>query len=813
MKQGRTRAATVAVALVVAMLAAGCSSSGSDGASTPSSTTGGRAGVAPRAKATGQYATDLGLKVDPGEKTAKATFEVQPGTEEVTVLGGKPKQRFSLIDAGGNRLVVLKADRFGQVHFSYLPTKLAEFQTGARTKLPTSDGFPVAAGDGYTVRSEDTSPVQASKAFHVLGRDDNPKPSFFDAEKGKLGPTGDETSWFGYETMRDGVQLSINVRLPGPPDKGPYPTVVEYSGYGPANPNAQEPGSMIAGLLGYATIGVNMRGTGCSGGVFDVFNTAQQVDGYDMIEGLARQPWVKDHKVGMVGLSYSGITQLYVAATQPPHLAAVTSLSVIKDPWLEQWPGGVYNGGFTKSWLEERDRESSATGTSWVGERIAAGDDTCKANQELREQNIDFESFGRSLVRRPLQDDDRDLSKLVDRIKVPVYLTGAWQDEQTGPQFADMLGRFTNAPVKRFTMFNGRHPDGYTPLVLTRWYEFLEFFVDKKVPRLSDGIRSAAPAVLRDSFGDVDGLDFEPDRFTKFRDDQYAEALAAYEKEPDVRVLFDVGGAPGTKPGSPVATFDKSYSSWPPSETKAQDFYLTPAGVLGTAGAPVATGGEQFANDPSAAPVDFCKTECGLLDPTWDFDWTNYGKGNGLEYVTKPFTKDTVLGGPGYADLFVQVPDGDADVQVTLSLIRPDGTEWKVTTGELRLSDRKVDASRSKGLLIERTYSKADARAMPKGSYAEAKVAFPSFAQAFRKGDRLRVAISSPGRDFAAWTFTGIGKAGTPRIIGFGQDHPSKIVLGVLPGISKVPAIDTACPSLRGQACRPYTPTPNTPSP
>ena len=30
-------------------------------------------------------------------------------------------------------------------------------------------------------------------------------------------------------------------------------------------------------------------------------------------------------------------------------------MSVIADPWQQQWPGGVYNDGFTKSWLEQRD--------------------------------------------------------------------------------------------------------------------------------------------------------------------------------------------------------------------------------------------------------------------------------------------------------------------------------------------------------------------------------------------------------------------------------------------------------------------------
>ena len=41
---------------------------------------------------------------------------------------------------------------------------------------------------------------------------------------------------YGYLTTRDGTKLAINVQLPGPADDGPYPTLVEYSGYGYANP-------------------------------------------------------------------------------------------------------------------------------------------------------------------------------------------------------------------------------------------------------------------------------------------------------------------------------------------------------------------------------------------------------------------------------------------------------------------------------------------------------------------------------------------------------------------------------------------------
>jgi predicted acyl esterase len=42
----------------------------------------------------------------------------------------------------------------------------------------------------------------------------------------------------------------------------------------------------------------------------------------------------------MVGISCPGITQLFVAATRPPHLAAITPLSVIDDTYQTLHPAG-----------------------------------------------------------------------------------------------------------------------------------------------------------------------------------------------------------------------------------------------------------------------------------------------------------------------------------------------------------------------------------------------------------------------------------------------------------------------------------------
>ncbi|MEZ4467933.1 MAG: CocE/NonD family hydrolase [bacterium] len=354
------------------------------------------------------------------------------------------------------------------------------------------------------------------------------------------------------------------VRLPDPAlyGPGPYPTVIEYSGYAPSRPDQKEPGTNIASSLGFATVAVNMRGTGCSGGVFDVFNPAQHADGYDVVETVARQDFVLGHRVGMVGLSYSGIAQLFVARTNPPSLAAVTPLSVIADPWQEQWPGGIYNQGFTRSWLEQRDSEAAAGGQSWTHDRIARGDTTCAAHQRLRSQNIDFEAFLHALEFYNPDARDRSLPRLVHEIRMPVYLTGAFQDEQTGAQFGNMLDHFENAAARKFIVFNGRHPDGYSPMVLTRWFEFLEFYVARRVPRLHPAVRLLGGQEFSSTFG-VEGLEFEPDRFADFADEDYAGALAAYEAEPEVRVLFESGARPDTEPGAPAHRFEASFDTFP----------------------------------------------------------------------------------------------------------------------------------------------------------------------------------------------------------------------------------------------------------
>jgi hypothetical protein len=759
------------------------------------------------------------------EDTIPASFAVNPGVQQVTVTGAEPKQPLTLLDPTGRRLITLIADQGGNATFAPIADEYLVYETGTGNPPPSGRGHTLAPGDGYVIRDEMADPIQTSEPFRVLSRDDHPPESFYDGQVvngvpwqiiGGVLDGHDVEEGVNYLEMRDGTTLSAMVRFPDPRfyGEGPHPTVIELSGYDPANPASPEPGSLIAQAFGYATVGVNLRGTGCSGGVFDVFSTAEQADGYDVVEIIARQPWVLHHHVGMVGLSYSGITQLYVGSTQPPSLAAIAPLSVIEDSWQMAWPGGVYNAGFTKQWVLERERQSSG-GQGWALDRIRGGDVECEANQALRDQSIGFEAFVRSLELRPTDADDRDLSKLVQLIERPVFLTGAWQDEQTGPRFATMLQNFTGAGKKRFVLFNGHHPDGYSGHNLSRWYEFLSLYVAERVPRLLDIVRAALPAELENNFGAP--LQLDPDRFADLDDSQYEEALARWEADPTVTVDFEVGmGDPVNALGAPVPRFTESFDEFPPADVEPWRLYLDDGGRL--ADAPVAEeGADRFTFDADIGMVGYAQEgayDFILPSIDLDFQWEPTRQGKGLSYLTELLTEDVVIAGSGHADLWLSSEGSEAAIEIVLSEVTPDGDEVRIQNGVLRAGFRQIDEARSDDLTIQIVYDPDAYEPVPVDEFVLVQVPIFPVAHPLRAGSRLRLQINTPGGDLPLWFFENRDPGGEDvgYRIGHGGSVASSIVLPVLPaGSVEIPAERPICGALRGQPCRAYVELENPP--
>jgi predicted acyl esterase len=742
------------------LVASGCSDDASDGSTKTDATT---TAAAPTTSA--PATTTIAA--------APATFTVQPGTNQLAVLAAAKGTPLELVAGDGSVAAKGVADDLGSLLFR-------QIDPGT-----------------YTVHATGAAP-QASKAVEVASPDDVPPASFYAGQH--LTAPG-----FGYLTTRDGTTLSVNVVLPGAIEKGPYPTVVEYSGYSPSDPG-DTTFSQLFTALGFAYVGVNIRGTGCSGGSFQFFEPAQSQDGYDMIEAIAAQPWVARHEVGMVGISYPGIAQLFVAQTRPPHLAAITPLSVLDDSFRSTlYPGGILNTGFAVPWTQERQEQAKPEGQAWAAARIDAGDATCAANQRLRLQNPDLTAM---IDEHPYYDPEiADViapATFVDKIDVPVYLAGAWQDEQTGGRFPAMLDKFTSSPHLYATMVNGTHTESLaSAAIFNRYVVFLDLYVAHKAPDLA--VAGFAWNLLAGSITGIGDLTLPASGFEGLT---YEQALAKFESQPPVRVLFEEGAADGSTAGSPVARYEADFDRWPVPSAVATPWYLGAGDTLTpeppTAATDTPDAITTYVADPSAVPAT---TFTGSSSEIWTaapaYDWRPIPTADRASFLTAPLAADTVVVGPGSVDLWLRSSAPDTDLEVTLSEVRPDGNEVYVQSGWLRASHRALDESASTEVRPVHTDLEADAAPLPAGELTPVRVElFPS-AHAFRAGSRIRLTVHAPGGNRPTWAFATTISKGEQDDIAHDVDHPSRLVLPVVSGVA-VPATAPACGALRGQPCRPY---------
>lgn len=695
-----------------------------------------------------------------------ADFAVAPGTEQLTITGAEPGRTLTVFDDGGTGVAADSVDPTGALIFRHL------------------DG-PAT----YTVGDD----AARSEPAMTFDRDDHPSASFYAEQRLP-------TDGLGYIETRDGTTLSASIWLPGAPEDGPYPTVVEYSGYSPSDPDSAG-FSDIFTSLGYAYVGVNVRGTGCSGGSFRYFEYAQSLDGYDAIETIAVQPWVQANRVGMVGVSYPGISQLFVAQTRPPSLAAITPFSVLADSAISTlYPGGILNTGFAVPWMEERLREAEPRGQQWAADQIAAGNEICDDNQNLRLQNPDLLA---EILDNPYWTDDvaGEIAPrlFVDQIEVPTFVAGAWQDEQTGGHFATMLDDFTGTDRFYATLMNGLHTESVGPAVFPRLVEFLDLYVAERTPSLA-AARDVAPLLAQTLFGTSDVALPQDDRFAGM---SHADALAAFESEPPIRVLFEEGAADGFGALTPLPRFEAAFEAWPVPEAEPRRWFLNGStGTLGDAPLEVDPPTRYLALPDAVPPTWYDGSSSGIWSVDVTYDWREGGPGTFASFATEPLVDETVIVGSGSVDLWLQSNLGDTDIEATISEIRPDGQELYVQSGWLRASHRALDAVESSELRPVHTHLEADAAPLPDADFDLVRVELFPFAHTFRAGSRIRLVVDAPGGNRPVWEFRTIA-GGEQVTIAHDDQFPSALVLPVVDGID-APDEYPDCNALRGQPCRPY---------
>jgi uncharacterized protein len=745
------------------------------------------------------------------------TFSAHGSAEQVYVTGTAPHAQMSLLTAQGTTLETQNADSLGGLLFRNVSPA-----TGYRVRQD-SDG--VESGP-ITVHSNAAAPWN---------------PSIYDQSIPDNGYT--------YLTTRDGTQLAIDVhpptspagepgvpsslQLPTFPQPGvptpsytpPYPTLIEYSGYGYADPNGPVNGiAVLANLMGFAVVDVNMRGTGCSGGAYDFFEPLQNLDGYDVIETIAHQPWVLGHKVGMLGISYGAISQLFTAQLNPPDLAAIAPLSTIDATASTLYPGGILNTGFAVDWAEQRQQEAAPAGPNsgqpWAYQQIQQGDQTCAANQALHGEATDLLAKIRANAHYvPSVADPLDPITFVNKIKVPVFMACQWEDEQTGGHCPDLVQHFTGTKLKWFTFTNGSHIDSLDPYTYDRWYDFLELFVAHQAPIVNQAVvRAAAPIIYQSAMGlpQTDLVTLPPDPIQL--QPTYASALAAFEALPEVRVLFDNGA--GTSPtgsttaGDPYPAFEQSFSGFPIPGAIARTWYFGPQGSL--AGAPPgAENVDSYISNANALPLTDYSSNTGTGGlwgnaSQWEWNWKPSPPGSGVSYVSAPLGTNTSVIGGGAVHVWVRSSTPDVDLQATVSEVRPDGREAFVQNGWIRASERKLATSannmfKQDSTLLEPipTFLASDVQPMPAGRFTEVVIPLYFEGHAYRAGSRIKVSIAAPNGTQPIWSFGQTEPAGATAqgSIASSQSMPSRLVLPVVPGAS-VPSGLPACPSLRNEPCR-----------
>ncbi len=751
---------------------------------------------------------------------AAASFNVQGSADQVYVTGLRANERMSLITPKGRTLATQRADSLGGLLFRN-----------------------VAPGAGYRVRVYPHGEQSAPLTVHS-GAAAPWDPGVYDQSIPDHG--------YGYLTTRDGTKLAIYVHPPqdvstavlpngvslppGLPVGGgpPYPTLIEYSGYGYARPpsegGAESSIELLANIMGFTVVDVNMRGTGCSGGAFDFFEQLQNLDGYDVIETIARQPWVKDHKVGMMGISYGGISQLFTAQLHPPDLEAIAPLSVIDATATTLYPGGILNTGFAVAWADGRIHDGMPagpkTGQPWAYQQIQQGDETCKQNQVLHGEAADLKAKIRQNNHYvPSIADPVDPVTFVNKIQVPVFMACQWEDEQTGGHCPDLVQHFTGTDKKWFTFTNGAHIDSLDPYTYDRWYDFLELFVAHQAPMMNPNqaaVQGSAPVVYQAAMGvpQSDNITFPPDPIQQ--DPTYSSALADFENLPEVRVLFDSGaGASPTgdmTPGNPYPGFEQSFSTLPVPGTQARVWYFGPHGALNDR-PPRRKAINVYTSNPKALPLnDYANPSSeggGLwgIASQWQWTWKPNPPGTAVSYVSAPLKSDTTVVGAGAVHVWIRASRPVVDLQATVSEVRPDGNETFVQNGYMRTSWRKLATGtnnifKEPSTLLAPIPSGRVLQRLPRNRFVEVVIPLYYEGHEYRAGSRIRITIAAPNGAQPVWAFSqtkpSLGK--TAKVsVAFSKRMPSSLILPAVPGVTVTSGLPP-CPGLRNEPCRPYQP-------
>jgi uncharacterized protein len=559
---------------------------------------------------------------------------------------------------------------------------------------------------------------------------------------------------------RDGVTLYADIYHPRA--EGKFPVILMRTPYDKSVGWAASPAYQIA-THGYVVVVQDVRGRYTSEGEWYPFRH-DSADGYDAVEWAAALPY-SNGKVGMMGGSYVGATQMLAAIAHPPHLAGICP-TVTASNYHENW---TYQGGALQQWFDQNWMTQLATNTLW---RLIAKD----TNALVGAPTLPLTQY-----------------PAFNYASLPA---GAQASAQLAPYYLDWLAHPSyDAYWKQFSI-EDRHSDIQVPaLHIGGWYDIflggtLKNYMGIKAHGGSDAARNGQRLLIQIGghagfgrrIGDVEFGD-EAVKVTSS-----GVVLAWYD------YLFkgaqnDFSGQ-GLTGGKPVLVFvmgENKYhalSDWPPPEAKTTRYYLHSGGSANSLRgdgslsviSPKKEAADKFTYDPGNPVPSIGGSLCcaqELYEPGPRDQRGAENRNDVLVYSTKPLTEDLEVTGPVTLELWVKSSAVDTDFTGKLVDVSPEGFATNLTDGILRMryrdSQEKPDLMNPDQIYKITVDLWATGNVFKKGHIVRLDVSssnFPRFDRNLNTG-----AEQATSREFVSATNTILHDA----------EHPSALVVSVTP--------------------------------
>jgi uncharacterized protein len=556
-------------------------------------------------------------------------------------------------------------------------------------------------------------------------------------------------------TTRDGVVLYADIYRPKTTEK--LPVILMRTPYDKSVNWAVAPTYKMV-QRGYVVIIQDVRGRYTSEGEWYPFRH-EQPDGYDTVEWAAALPY-SNGKVGMIGASYVGATQMQAAIARPPHLVAIAP-DVTASNYHENW---TYQGGAFEQWFNQNWTSQLAQNT--MDRLVHQNTNALMGVSTIPLANYPVFNFGQlpadaqltasiapyylDWLAHPEYDDywkQWSVEENFSKIAVPMLQVGGWYDIFSSGTLHNYMGVKAN---------------GSTEAARTQQHLLMQIGGHAGFGRRIGDIDFGVHA-LENFYIDVilDWYDFELKGIKNgFASDKPVKAFLMGANE--YRQLDD----------------------WPPPQAKSTKYFLHSCGKANSvqgngtlnSAMPKAETADSFLYDPeNPVPTIGGPLCCDLehLEPGPRDQRAVESRDDVLVYSTGPLTSEVEVTGPVTAELYVKSSAVDTDFTAKLVDVSADGFAMNVAEGILRMRYR--DSRERGGLMNPGQVYKitldlwATSNLFLRGHTLRLEISssnFPRFDRNFNTGEEIKFA-----RKFVTAT----------NSILHDEQHPSALILPIMP--------------------------------